>query len=177
MVGPSMSSPEIPPETTIRTMTEADLEPASRLAAQLVALHHRWDAARFFTTPDVEGGYQRFFRSQLGQPGVLLLVAEREGAVVGYLYGSREGRDWARLLDPHGAIHDLFVDPGARHRGVARALLDEAAAHFRREGLLQVVLSSASSNVEGQALFRKLGYRPTMVEMTLDLSPGETPRS
>ena len=32
-----------------------------------------------------------------------------------------------------------------------------------------VVLYSAASNVEGQALFKRLGYRPTMVEMTLDL--------
>jgi hypothetical protein len=30
-------------------------------------------------------------------------------------------------------------------------------------------LYSAASNVEGQTLFKKLGYRPTMVEMTLDL--------
>jgi hypothetical protein len=32
-----------------------------------------------------------------------------------------------------------------------------------------VVLYSASSNADGQALFNRLGYRPTMVELTLDL--------
>lgn len=157
----------------IRTMTEADLEATSQLAARLVELHHSWDTTRFFTTPDVARGYLKFFHTQVGQPGVLLLVAEVEGAVVGYLYGTREGRDWAKLLDPHGAIHDVFVAPEARRRGVARALLQEAAARFRAEGLGQVVLYSASSNVEGQALFKQLGYRPTMVEMTLDLEkPG-----
>ena len=47
--------------------------------------------------------------------------------------------------------------------------MDGAKERFKQLGAKQVVLYSAASNTEGQALFRKLGYRPTMVEMTLDL--------
>ncbi|MFZ5441546.1 MAG: GNAT family N-acetyltransferase [Myxococcota bacterium] len=154
---------------TVRDMTLDDLDEVSRLAEQLVLLHHAWDRTRFFTTPDVARGYHRFFQSQLGNAGVLLLTALVDGQVAAYLYGTLEGRDWAKLLDAHGAIHDVFVAPGFRRHGVARALMAEARARFAREGATRVVLYSAAANADGQALFRELGYRPTMVEMTLDL--------
>jgi ribosomal protein S18 acetylase RimI-like enzyme len=153
----------------VRDMTSEDLGAVGDLAAQLVALHHGWDTTRFFTTPDVAEGYRRFFASQLGTSGVLLLTAEVDGAVVGYLYGSAEGRDWAKLLDAHGAVHDVFVDARKRGTGTGRALMREASARFKALGLKQVVLYAASGNTRGQALFRQLGFRPTMVEMTLDL--------
>ena len=150
-------------------MTTADLEPVSLLAEQLVLLHHSWDTTRFFTTPDVAKGYRRYFHSQLGVEGVLLLTAEVNGEIAGYLFGTLEERDWAKLLDAHGAVHDIFVSSTHRRHGVAQALMSEAKTRFHALGAKQVVLYSAASNTEGQTLFKRLGYRPTMVEMTLDL--------
>jgi ribosomal protein S18 acetylase RimI-like enzyme len=155
----------------IRDMTAADLDAVSLLAEQLVVLHHSWDTTRFFTTPDVAKGYRRYFQSQLTEEGVLLLTAEVDGAVGGYLFGTLESRDWAKLLDAHGAIHDVYVASSHRRLGVAQALMNEAKVRFQKLGAKQVVLYSASANLEGQSLFKRLGYRPTMVEMTLDL-PG-----
>jgi ribosomal protein S18 acetylase RimI-like enzyme len=155
--------------TVIRDMTPGDLDAVSLLAEQLVLLHHSWDTTRFFTTPDVAKGYRRYFQSQLGVEGVLLLTAEVEGAIAGYLFGTLEERDWAKLLDAHGAIHDVFVAGSHRRQGVAQALMGAAKERFGKWGAKQVVLYSASSNTQGQALFRQLGFRPTMVEMTLDL--------
>lgn len=156
-------------------MTKADLAAVSKLAEQLVLLHHSWDRTRFFTTPDIARGYHRYFESQLGQDGVVLLTAEHDGVVAGYLFGTYEDRDWAKLLDAHGAIHDIFVDAAYRRKGVAQALMAFAKERFHAGGAQRVVLSSASANVQGQTLFKKLGYRPTMVEMTLDLPGGDKP--
>jgi ribosomal protein S18 acetylase RimI-like enzyme len=96
---------------------------------------------------------------------VVLLVAEVDGAIAGYLYGAFESRDWAMLLDEHGAIHDVFVDERFRRRGLAKRLL-EAAVQRLETRVTQVVLYSASQNVQAQQLFASLGFRPTMVEMT-----------
>lgn len=162
--------------TVIRDMTSADLDAVSLLAEQLVLLHHAWDTTRFFTTPDVAKGYRRYFQSQLGEQGVLLLTAEVDGVIAGYLFATLEARDWAKLLDAHGAVHDIFVGEAHRRQGVAQALVLEAKTRFDRLGAKQVVLYCASSNTEGQALFKRLGYRATMVEMTLDL-PAHSSRS
>ena len=155
--------------TVIRDMKAGDLDAVSLLAEQLVLLHHSWDTTRFFTTPDIAKGYHRYFASQLREKSTVLLTAEVEGVVAGYLFGTLESRDWAKLLDAHGAVHDIFVATTHRRRGVAQALMAEAKARFAKLGAKQVVLYSAASNLEGQTLFKRLGYRPTMVEMTLDL--------
>lgn len=161
----------------IRDLQEHDLEAASRLAALLVRQHHRFDADRFMLIEPVEQGYQRFLRTQLADPDVLLLVAELDGLVAGYLYGAVEERDWALLLDRHGAIHDIYVDEAVRRRGVAKALLIEA---FRRlePKVPRIVLSSATANHEAQRLFASMGFRPTMIEMTRTALPsGSAPSS
>lgn len=155
--------------TVIRDMTRADLEAVGLLAEQLVRLHHSWDKKRFFITRDIAAGYRRYFESQLGEKQTLLLTAEVDGAVAGYLFGTLEARDWAKLLDAHGAIHDILVADTHRKLGVAQALMNAAKDRFAKLGAKQVVLYSAASNSEGQALFEKLGYRPTMIELTLDL--------
>lgn len=151
-------------------MTEADVAPAAVLAAQLVRQHHAFDARRFFVTPDVEDGYRWFFGTQLEEKNVVLLVAELDGALAGYVYGTVEGRDWALLLDKHGAVHDVFVDARFRRRGVAKALMEAALVALKAKGAPQVVLYSAAPNAEAQALFERLGFRRTMVEMTKELS-------
>ncbi len=150
-------------------MTAADLDAVGFLAERLVLLHHSWDETRFFVTSGIADGYRRYFRSILEDERQLLLVAERDGEVAGYVFGSLEGRDWAKLLDAHGAIHDIYVADSHRRHGVSKALMAEAKVRFTAKGAKQMVLYSAQSNVEGQALFRSIGYRPTMVEFTLDL--------
>lgn len=152
--------------TTTRAMRKGDLDAVSKLAGQLVRQHHGFDAKRFFLPDDPEGGYRYWLGKQLDDPEAVLVVAEVDGEVAGYLYGGLEARDWARLLDAHGAIHDIFVDPRFRRRGVASALMRAGIAMFEAKGAKQIVLSSATPNLEAQALFESLGFRKTMVEMT-----------
>ncbi len=153
-------------DVRVRAMVEADLGPVGQLAGALVRLHHEFDADRFFLPPDVEEGYRWWFKQQLGRDEVVLAIAEFEAEVAGYVYGSLEERDWNLLLDVHGAIHDVFVEPRFRRHGVARALMAFAIEALEAKGAPRVVLSSAFPNREAQALFRSLGFRETMVEMT-----------
>ena len=158
-----------PSDLEIRDVTEADLTEVSRRAAELVRLHHRWDSKRFMLVEPLEAGYRRFLSSQLGQPGVVLLLALRRGACVGYLYGALEDRDWPSLRDACGAIHDVYVDADQRRHGVASALMAAALERLKALGAPRVVLGSAQANAEGQKLFEKLGFRRTMVEFTREL--------
>lgn len=150
----------------VRAMTAGDLEVVGRLAGGLVRQHHAWDPKRFFLQDGVEDGYRWWFNKNLGAEGTVLLVAELDGAVVGYLYGTVEEKDWALLLDDHGVVHDVFVDERFRRRGVARALMLEGVRRLEALGAPRVTLHSATPNVEAQRLFASLGFRPTMVEMT-----------
>jgi GNAT superfamily N-acetyltransferase len=68
--------------------------------------------------------YARWLGAQLEKAGVVILSAERQGAVVGYAYGALEGYDYMALRGPAGVLHDVFVDPQMRQGGIGRALLE-----------------------------------------------------
>ena len=155
--------------TTVRKAKTEDLDALGRMGAGLVHFHHSMDERRFMVPgDDVESGYRWWLGKELQEKKVLLLVAEALGKVVGYAYGRIEGRDWGKLLDRHGEFIDLWVDEKARRSGAGRALCEAMVAAFRERGISQVVLYAASKNPNAQALFKSVGFRPTMVEMTLD---------
>lgn len=151
----------------LRPAAPGDAAALGRLGALLVAVHHGFDPARFIAPgPGTEQGYGRFLAAELARSEVLVLVAERQGEVLGYVYAQLEGNDWMSLRGPAGVIHDLIVDPDHRGTGLGRRLLEEALRRLRERGAPRVLLSSAKQNEAAQRLFAAFGFRPTMVEMT-----------
>ena len=151
----------------IRPALPADLPAIGRLGTLLVQTHHDFDAARFIApTANTPQGYANFLGTQLKEERVIILAAEREGAVVGYVYAGLEGMDYMALRGPAGAIYDVVVDSAARRQGVGRLLLNAAIERLKEMGAPQVVLSTAAKNEEAQRLFAKAGFRATMIEMT-----------
>jgi ribosomal protein S18 acetylase RimI-like enzyme len=153
----------------VRPATPEDLPAVSRLAAALVRMHHRLDPPRFMLIEPVEDGYQWFFTRELERKAARILVAEDQGAIVGYAYATLEDRNWNDLLDACGKLNDIYVAASARRRGAARALVDAVFAWFRERKAPRVVLLSAWQNPEAHAFFESLGFRKTMVEMTTEL--------
>jgi ribosomal protein S18 acetylase RimI-like enzyme len=157
----------------LRPARRDDLPAVARLAAALVRLHHAFDARRFFLPERVEEGYAWWFGREIDREEVVLLVAVRGGAVVGYAYGRLEERDWNQLLDACGALHDVWVEEAERRHGVASRLVEAAVAALTAKGAPRVVLHTAAGNAAAQALFERLGFRGTMVEMTREADGGE----
>lgn len=152
---------------TIRPAQAGDAQALGRLGALLVAAHHDFDGQRFIApTARTAQGYGSYLASQVGEPDVVLLVAERDGAVIGYTYAGIEGHDYMALRGPAGALHDIVVDPVARGHGVGRLLLDATIAALEARGVPRVVLMTAERNAAAQRLFARTGFRRTMVEMT-----------
>ena len=141
-----------------------------RLGAMLVRLHHDFDPQRFMpASAGTEHGYGSFLGSQLDDPDVIVLVAERDGQVIGYTYAGVEGVDYMSLRGPAGVLYDIVVDPAHRGHGVGRMLLDATLATLQRKGAPRVVLSTAEQNATAQRLFEHAGFRRTMIEMTREL--------
>lgn len=157
-------------ETTLRPATKADIDLLGMYGAELVSIHHGWDERRFIAGgPRTPTAYSSHLRSQLDKPDVVVLVAEIHGRVVGYAYAGLEGSDYMSLRGPAGVIHDIFVEERHRRRGAGRALLAAMVGELGGRGATQIVLSTAHRNDAGQRLFASMGFKPTMVEMTLQL--------
>lgn len=160
------------PAVAIRPAQRADTTAIGRLGALLVRLHHDFDPQRFIAaTPGTERGYGSFLDSQLGDPDIVVLVAEREGELLGYTYAGVEGMDYMSLRGPAGMLYDIVVDPAHRGHGIGRLLLDATLAALAQKGAPRVVLSTAEQNGTAQRLFAHAGFRRTMIEMTRELGP------
>ena len=161
---------------TIRPATPADQDSLGRYGGALMRQHHAADPRRFIEVAHPEAGYGRVLVSQLANPTSLVLVAEHSGRVVGYVFADVEPTNWMELRGPCGIVHDIYVDEAARHRGAGRALMGAAIAWIHSKGHTQVVLMTKTLNTHAQHLFTALGFRPTMVEMTLDRDGKEETR-
>ncbi len=156
--------------TSVRPATAADLPVLGRLGALLVRTHHDFDPARFIeASPQTEQRYASFLGTQLEAPNVIVLVAEREGAVLGYTYAGIEGWDYMALRGPAAVLYDIVVDPMHREGGVGRLLLEATLAQLEKRGAPRAVLMTAEGNEAAKRLFARAGFRRTMIEMTREL--------
>jgi GNAT superfamily N-acetyltransferase len=154
----------------IRRATRGDLDAVGRLGAALLRAHYAFDAARFMASgAGAEAGYAWFLGTQLDRPDALVLVADIEGEVVGYLYAGIEPQNWKELREEAGFIHDVLVDEGRRGAGIAQALMEAAMDWCRSRGVPRVILWTAARNEGAQRLFARAGFRETMKELTREL--------
>lgn len=134
-------------DTTIRRASAADLD----------ALVPLFDAYRvFYAQPSDPVRARDFLSERLANGESVVLVAERGPSGVGFtqlypIFSSvRTARTWL--------LNDLFVADGARRGGVARALLDAAAAFARGQGAAGLVLETTRDNAPARALYRAAGW-------------------
>ena len=154
----------------IRKAEPRDIEALGRLGAMLMKTHYAFDSLRFLAPhAGVEHGYAAFLGSRIESPDDVVLVAEKDGRVAGYLFAALEPMSWKELRGPAGFIHDVAVDESERRAGIATMLMNAGIDWLREHGAPRVVLGTAAPNKAAQSLFHRLGFRDTMIEMTKEL--------
>ena len=154
----------------IRRAETRDAAALGALGAGLMRAHYAFDPQRFLAAGDrAEAGYSTFLRAQLQDSEAVVFVAETDGRIVGYVFASLEPMSWKELRGPAGFIHDIMVEDETRGTGIGAALMDAALRWLRDRGAPRAMLWTAEPNEKAQRLFARLGFRRTMVEMTLEL--------
>jgi GNAT superfamily N-acetyltransferase len=158
------------PELLIRRAERHDAAVLGELGISLMRTHYGFDERRFLAPTQADAaGYARFLESQLGDDDSIVMIAEHRGRVVGYVYAAVEPLSWKDLRGECGFIHDLLVTDAARGHGAGDGLLNAAIEWMRQRGMPRVVLGTAAQNERARRLFERRGFRPTMIEMTLEL--------
>jgi ribosomal protein S18 acetylase RimI-like enzyme len=140
-------------DTLVRSFSSADLPFAFALSSQVFGAYSR--------NPDAT------LRGILRDPGVMGLVAEREGSAAGFVLFrvTRLGRAFGPWEDPaRGYVDAIAVDPGAHGRGLGSALLAEAERIARARGAVAMSLMTALSNQRALRLFHSAGYHQLYVQ-------------
>jgi RimJ/RimL family protein N-acetyltransferase len=97
-------------------------------------------------------------------PGSAVLVAEREGSVVGFaaLGADREAQDT-------GELFALNVDPDHWGSGVGQALLGSTCAELSKLGFAEAVLWVLPGNARARRLYEAAGWTPDGAARTADV--------
>ncbi len=101
---------------------------------------------------------RRFIEARLAGDESVIFVATDGDRLVGFtqLFPSFSSVRAVRIW----VLNDLYVVREARRRGVARLLLDAAAAFGRGSGAARLELETDHDNRSAQALYRHLGWEP-----------------
>jgi ribosomal protein S18 acetylase RimI-like enzyme len=154
----------------IRPATAADVPAVLPMVAKICALHKQWDPAKYGFLDHPEERYQRWLTARADDPRSVFLVADREPELAGFLIATVETEIPIYTLKEYGFIHDVWVEDDYRHEGIARQLVMLAIERFTAIGLEQIRLDTAAVNDPARALFKSCGFRPSTVEMLLEIS-------
>jgi RimJ/RimL family protein N-acetyltransferase len=102
-----------------------------------------------------EAEERRYLKALRHYPDAAVFVAEAADELVGRLSLARD----THPASAHVADIGLMVAAGWRRRGVGSALLDQAAAWARREGVMKLELHVFPHNEPAIALYERFGFR------------------
>lgn len=107
-----------------------------------------------------------------GHPGGSVLVAEAGGQVIGFLVTGIDEELGDYVLPQNrlvGRLSDLWVAPGARGQGAARALIAAAEARLKAAGVKRAEVTAVQGNAAALELYARLGYAPYEVTLAKGL--------
>lgn len=159
----------------LRPATPDDVPLVLLMVRALLDEHAARDPERFATLPDVLDRYTKWLPIRAADPRSIFLVAEEpdipsdipggEPTLAGFVVASTESSIPIYATHEFGWIHDLYVVPAARRRGIARVLVQEVIARFTALGVTQIRLETASFNDAARATFAAEGFRVSSIEM------------
>jgi ribosomal protein S18 acetylase RimI-like enzyme len=156
---------------TIRLATAADIPAIMALVRRVVPLMQA--TGNFQWNDDYPNA--AVFQADIDQQQ--LWVAGLDGQIAGVAALTNDqdpeyaDADWD-VSEPAVVTHRLAVDPATHGRGVAQALMTQAEAVARAQGLTVLRVDTNSENTATQRLFPKLGYR-FAGEIGLAIRPGQ----
>ena len=117
----------------------------------------------------LDPGYAAAFAAIDADPNQRLLVAEREGAVVGtfqltFIAGLSHRGAW------RGQIEAVRIARDLRSQGLGQEMIGWAVERCRERGCRMVQLTTHKSRDRAHAFYERLGFEPSHVGMKLHLS-------
>lgn len=157
------------PAARVRRARFDDWSSAAALWREIDDLHAAIAPTYFCSGARAESEWRRLLEDGTS----LVLVAEAPGPRLAGLLSARiyDTPDSPTMVPRRrGHVESLVVGARHRRRGVGRRLMDEVAAWARACGAVELVLTTWAGNVEAEAFYQRLGYRPLSSVLARSLS-------
>ncbi|UCG91789.1 MAG: GNAT family N-acetyltransferase [candidate division WOR-3 bacterium] len=114
------------------------------------ALIELWTEAKLLHRPKGRDRRDNIER-ELQQPSAVFLVAEKDGKLVGSIFGTHDGR--------RGWINRLAVSPSYRRQGIAAQLVKEVEKRLDAMGIEIIACLVEDWNSVSMEVFQRIGYK------------------
>lgn len=145
----------------IRQANTDDIPAIVSLYANATRLMHRLSpqgfGKRLGEPLDLEKEKENFSKA-LEDDKTVILVAEVDTHVAGFVMGAVEDYQDDLLDSPYLTVQYVCVDEGFRKQGIAKALMKEIEKWAQKEGIANLDLMVWDTNVPARSLFMKMGY-------------------
>jgi ribosomal protein S18 acetylase RimI-like enzyme len=145
---------------TIREAAHQDLDAVVALWEELMAIHHGLDSRFRIRAGDGPKLYRDWVGETLAGDDRVLLVAEIDGTVVGFIHGYLKPSPPPMTPKLGGAVSDLVVADSHRRRRVGTRLVEAASDWFREKGAVEVTLNAAVRNQGASEFWHATGFEP-----------------
>jgi ribosomal protein S18 acetylase RimI-like enzyme len=117
----------------------------------------------------------REFEEAFDRDAAVMLVAERDGEVVGFAFSTLHDPHPVFATGPVGELDVLVVVPGQRGLGIGEALVHGSIAALRERSVVTLKVVVMAGNDDALRFYRRLGIEPALVDLLapLDAVPGE----
>ena len=103
---------------------------------------------------------KRLTESAKSEPG-MIRVLESNGTIAGYIWVGMSEGDFGK----YGFLHQLFIHPDFRGRGLAQLLVKDAEKYLKRKGAKKMEIMVTGTNCPAHKLYKKLKYKDTRIQM------------
>jgi len=156
-----------------RRASREDLDVICRLWRHLMDYHESFDP-RFELDREAEAEFKQYVLDILDNYLHAVFVATRDEKVLGYTIVAEMENPAVFRLKRYGFVCEICVDPQTQGAGVGQALYERAVRWFKRRNLSVVQLNVAPGNEAGRKFYERLGFKPFLNILWLDLeAPGK----
>ena len=155
----------------IRKARKADLDQILDLWWELNRGHTRFDRLYYCHKPEsiCRKMGKKHYGSFLKKRGHLVLVAEDEGKIIGYLAGKKSSRPPIYRMGDCGMVDTIIVAKAKRRKSAGRQLIKAARAGFKKMKLKMMVLNVEAKNTGARSFYSKTGFRERMVQEVINI--------
>jgi ribosomal protein S18 acetylase RimI-like enzyme len=145
--------------TTIRKANESDLDSIAALAEMKRIQYEAYQPVFHRRAPNALKEHRTFLKSLLNRENTLLLVAQQDAKVLGFVFVSVV--EAPRVYDPQGKIcfiDDFMVEDSVLRPTVGRELAQEAFKYSKQMGTVLANVVCGPMDTAKKALLRELGF-------------------
>jgi len=153
----------------IRAATGEDVPQVIPMVRKIAGMHQELDPAKYTFRSDPGEMYRSWLVGQSKSKRAVFLVADAGEKLAGFLVATIVDEIPIYQVEKVGFIHDVWVEEDYRHEGIARQMVTLCVERFREMGVPQVRCDTSWGNLTARELFARCGFRPSTVEMLIEL--------